>query len=66
MKTQEQRIEEARIKVELKKKQMDDKQKEIEALEPVRFNRRVKKLQQELAQLQAEYYNAINIYNIIR
>jgi len=66
MKTEEQRIEEAKAKVELKKKQLEDKQAEIEALDPIRFARRLKKLQQEEAILKAEYFNAINIYNIIR
>ena len=66
MKTEEQRIQEAKDKVELKKRLLEDKQKEIEALDPIRFARRLKKLQQEKAMLQAEYFNAINIYNIVR
>ena len=66
MKTEEQRIEEAKNKVELKKKLLEDKQKEIDELDAVRFHRRLNKLLQEKAQLEAEYYNAINIYNIIR
>ena len=66
MKTEEQRIQEAKDKVELKKRQLAEKQQEIEALDPIRFARRLKKLQQEKAMLQAEYFNAINIYNIVR
>lgn len=66
MKTEEQRIQEAKDKVELKKRQLAEKQQEIDALDPIRFARRLKKLQQEKAMLQAEYFNAINIYNIVR
>ena len=66
MKTEQERINEAERQVELKKQLIKEKEKEIEELDPIRFNRRLKKLQQELNQLKAEYYNAINIYNIIR
>ena len=64
MKTEQERINEALKQVEIKKKLMDDKQKEIDELD--KRSRKINRLRQELARLQADYYNAINIYNIIR